>query len=137
MLKTYEIWELLKMASEYGEYDKPIEKRPMFESTNYDEKFIVTFDLFDGHPGIIEYKKQLLPEVTGTLLAINNVKFKRMNTPVSLEIAINAFKNGKRVMTKKNTKDRCYFDEFKIGHREWINLKDILDVEYYIIEEGE
>lgn len=23
------------------------------------------------------------------------------------------------------------FDEFKIGHREWINLKDILDVEYY------
>ena len=26
MSKIYEMWELLKMASEYGEYDKPIEK---------------------------------------------------------------------------------------------------------------
>ena len=66
----------------------------MFESTNCDVKLIVTFDLFDGHPAIIEYKNSYY-QVTGPLLAINNVKFKRMNTPVSLEIAINAFKNGK------------------------------------------
>ena len=39
---------------------------------------------------------------------------------------------------KRYTKDNmCCFEEFKIGYSERINLKDILDVEYYIIEEGE